>query len=289
MKFSERYGYVKPSDAIITERLTPEIETAICNSYVVLLGLISKSSYRKLERYIQRYCLDRSIENIPLLSFLDSITLNMDDNYKHSVILTFIKSSEEEYYKKMDIIETTLDYLNTNDNINAAEAFVNEINTEFTRLNFGYRIVDNYVIKTTSEKEVESIENALKSSSNNVGIHIESALKALSKRPIGDYRNSIKESISAVEALNREVTGENTLNLKKMKINGLIIPTVLRKAFELLYGYSNDAETGIRHALMGENSDYVPGADEALYMLITCSAFINYLNSKLKPETNNHD
>ena len=37
---------------------------------------------------------------------------------------------------------------------------------------------------------------------------------------------------------------------------------------------------GIRHALMDDTAEYVPGAEEALFMLVSCSAFINYLNSK---------
>ena len=31
--FSERYGYTKPSDVIIRERITPEIQNAICSCY----------------------------------------------------------------------------------------------------------------------------------------------------------------------------------------------------------------------------------------------------------------
>ena len=67
-----------------------------------------------------------------------------------------------------------------------------------------------------------------------------------------------------------------------MEDKALKILSVLRKALENLYGYTNDETTGIRHSLMDESAQYVPGAEEALYMLITCSAFINYLNSKMK-------
>ena len=281
MRFSERYGYEKPSDVIIRERITPEILNAIYNSYIELVGVIDKYSYRDLERYIQRYYLELPMDNIPKLSFLTEDL--HDHNYKHCIILPFLKNSEKEWYQKIDIVEMTMGYLNEN-HPEKANVFINEINTEFIRLNFGYRIVDNYVIKTTSEKEIESIENAVKSSGNNVRMHIESALKSLSKRPIGDYRNSIKESISAVEAFSREITGENNLNFKKMETKGLKIPSILQEAFKKLYGYTNHADTGIRHSLMDETAEYVPRADEALYMLITCSAFINYLNSKLKPE-----
>ncbi len=31
--FSKRYGYTKPSNIIIREQITPEIESAICNCY----------------------------------------------------------------------------------------------------------------------------------------------------------------------------------------------------------------------------------------------------------------
>ena len=31
--FSERYGYTKPSDVIIREKITLEIQNAICSSY----------------------------------------------------------------------------------------------------------------------------------------------------------------------------------------------------------------------------------------------------------------
>lgn len=48
-------------------------------------------------------------------------------------------------------------------------------------------------------------------------------------------------------------------------------------------------QTGVRYSLMDMTAEYVFGADEALFMLITCSAFINYLNSKLKPENNSND
>jgi len=134
----------------------------------------------------------------------------------------------------------------------------------------------------TSNEEIQSIEQALESNKDNVRMHLNNALKLYAQRPEGDYRNSIKESISAVEALNREITGEKVLNFKKMEDKGLKIPKVLREAFEKLYGYSNNSTTGIRHSLMDETGEFLPTADEALFMLITCSAFINYLNSKMR-------
>lgn len=89
-----------------------------------------------------------------------------------------------------------------------------------------------------------------------------------SQHPTPNYQNAIKEAISAVEAVNRNITGESTLNLKKMEGKGLSIPSVLTKSFNVLYGYSNDPTTGIRHALMDETGEDLPKAGEALYIII---------------------
>lgn len=42
--FSERYGYTKPSDVIIRERITPEIQNAICSCYDKLHKFFMNSS-----------------------------------------------------------------------------------------------------------------------------------------------------------------------------------------------------------------------------------------------------
>ena len=70
--------------------------------------------------------------------------------------------------------------------------------------------------------------------------------------------------------------------LNKLKDNGLIIPPILKVAFEKLYAYTNQPDTGIRHALMDEDGIYTPASEEALFMLVSCSSFINYLNKKMK-------
>ena len=158
------------------------------------------------------------------------------------------------------------------------------LNSEFERLNFAYRIVGREIIEITSKQEIKAIECAIDNSPRNIQIHLNSALEKYAQRPIGDYRNSIKESISAVEAFCREKTGENTLGkaLKKLESRGLVIHSSLKSAFEKLYVYTNQEETGIRHALMDDEENYTPTAEEALFMLISCSAFINYLDRKVK-------
>ncbi len=158
-------------------------------------------------------------------------------------------------------------------------SFIKIMNKEFERLHFAYRIVDNKIVEITSDEEIKTIENALGNKHNSVKTHLQAALELLSTRPIGDYRNSIKESISAVEAITREITGENSINFKKIEEAGVFVPIVLRDSFLKLYGYTNDKTTGIRHALMDDTN--APTADEAIFMLVSCSAFINYLTKKI--------
>ena len=158
------------------------------------------------------------------------------------------------------------------------------MNYEFERLNFAYRVVNTEIVEITSKEELAAVESAVQDSAMNIKAHLNKALELYAQRPAGDYRNSIKESISAVEAYCREITGENTLGkaFDKLKDKGLVIPPVLKSAFEKLYAYTNQPDTGIRHALMDDEGTYTPASEEALFMLVSCSSFINYLNKKLK-------
>lgn len=273
--FSERYGYTKPSDIIIRERITPEIQNAIQNCIEDLIG--------KLD-VINTYQSENTFSLIEKEIYVHYFN-GLKSDYKYGFSIEYIKYKSNEWYKKLDIIELILENLKLISDeytwyYNVYDDFVQSLNYEFKRLNFGYHIIENKITEVTSEEEIITIENALKVSKDNVREHLHNALDLYSKRPTADYRNSIKESISAVEAISRNITGENVLNFKKMEEKGVVVPTVLRKAFECLYGYTNDKTTGIRHALMDDTN--APQAEEALFMLVSCSAFINYINKKIK-------
>ena len=90
-------------------------------------------------------------------------------------------------------------------------AFTERLNSDFERLHFAYRIVEDKIVEICSNEEIVTIEKALSDSPANIREHLNKALQHYAKRPEGDYRNSIKESISAVEAWCREKTGESTL------------------------------------------------------------------------------
>jgi cytochrome c553 len=119
----------------------------------------------------------------------------------------------------------------------------------------GYRFVNGIITDITNTQEVEMLENALADEDfPNVKAHLQRALELLSDRKNPDYRNSIKESISAVESIAKEIAQNPKAELaqalreieKKGKLHG-----AMKTAFMSLYGYTSDAN-GIRHALMAE-------------------------------------
>jgi hypothetical protein len=55
-----------------------------------------------------------------------------------------------------------------------------------------------------------------------------------------------------------------------------ILRFAIKKSFSALYGYTSDAD-GIRHAMLDEASLTFT---DAKYMLIACTAFINYVLGK---------
>ncbi|MBQ2969350.1 MAG: hypothetical protein IJE15_03035 [Bacteroidaceae bacterium] len=275
--FSERYGYTKPSDTIIREKITPEIESAICNSFSFLQKDIS---YRELGYVHSEY---PSLEKFLWIHFFNK---KIKDYFNQEVAIPFLES-DAYWFMKLDCIDKTLEYLDYIKNKNhinkqAYLNFISNLNSGFERHKFAYRIIENKVVEITSKEEIVAIEDALSNNKDNIKSHLSKALELYALKPEGDYCNSIKESISAVEAYCREKTGENTLGdaLKKLEKVGVVIPNVLRTAFDKLYAYTNQPTTGIRHALMDSEGTYVPKAEEALFMLVACSAFINYLNKK---------
>lgn len=160
------------------------------------------------------------------------------------------------------------------------------IRTEFNRILeeevSAYRISGKIVVPITNKYELETVEEAQNNEYEAVRIHLSKALELFANRTKPDYENSIKESISAVEAICCIITGMTGKNatlgntLKKLKDNGVHIHSAMEKAFLSLYGYTSD-EDGIRHG--GMDFANAPSED-ARYMLISCSAFINYLMDK---------
>ncbi len=158
-----------------------------------------------------------------------------------------------------------------------------DINIILEQEKSGYRLLNDKFVNIINNEELEEISCAMASQYEPVNTHINKALSLYADRKKPDYENSIKESISAVESICCIITGttgsQATLGntLKKLeKDGGVVIHGAMKAAFEKLYGYTSDSD-GIRHG--GIDFSNAP-AEDAKYMLVSCSAFINYLIEK---------
>jgi len=183
-----------------------------------------------------------------------------------------------EWYEVYDFIEfISQNYPNEKTN----ESFRARCNSVLEKELSGYRFVDGGLTKISSEEEISEIEEALNIPDEFKGVrmHLKTALIKLSDRKSPDYRNSIKESISAIEALAKIISGQPKAGLRDAleKIEKEVkLHPALKDSFIKLYGYTSDSD-GIRHALLGEsNLDF----EDAKFMLVSSSAFVNYLITK---------
>ena len=160
----------------------------------------------------------------------------------------------------------------------ARSDFIDLCNQFLERENSAYRFVKGHLVEITSKAEIDAVESAIESAQPYAGVshHLASALTLLSDRKSPDYRNSIKESISAVESLAKHISKNHSATLgavlKELERAKTLHPA-LTNAFSSLYGYSSDAQ-GIRHALIDEPT---LSKSDARFMLVCCSAFVNYV------------
>ncbi|MCX7598710.1 MAG: hypothetical protein N2512_07545 [Armatimonadetes bacterium] len=188
---------------------------------------------------------------------------------------TFYK---REWYDVLDLLEFLWHALPDEVSVRLAEL----CNRVLAEENSAYRVVSGLVEPITSEAEIAQIEQAQACGLSEAQAHIDCALSKLSERRSPDYRNCVKEAISAVEAMCRAICGspKGTLPeaLKAIERGGRVtLHPALKYAFNKLYGYASD-EGGIRHALTEDSRPVT--VDEAKFFLVACSAFINYLKAK---------
>lgn len=196
---------------------------------------------------------------------------NMHDLREHLV--------DAQWYEIYDFLEYYVSFFT---NENEQDDVQVEFNIVLEEEKSGYRMIGGLVVPITNVEELESLEKAMNTPFQAVNCHFKKAVELYSKREKPDYENSVKESISAVEAICCCITGlsgsQATLGaaIKKLKDSGVHIHGAMEKAFLALYGYTSD-ENGIRHG--GIDFTTVP-AEDAKYMLVSCSAFVNYLIEK---------
>lgn len=281
--FSDRNNIEKLSEEIQLENIDDRTRVGILNLWseiyddVKWYGNLNDSDRRDLIRAILKELYNQPV---PTWSYVDEeMTLEKISN-------TIIYDS---YNKVFDLLEYTIIVFHKI-KINSRYGYEYHKNTYYRKFNelferefVGYRFIDKKISKISNSIEVESINTVFVDSYNTVKEHISKANILLSDRDNPDYQNSIKESLSALEALAQIITGINgagaTLGkmLKKLEDDGIILGA-MKSGFSALYGFASEGK-GIRHSSV--NGTEV-GFEEAKYILVISTAFINFVMAKKK-------
>ena len=273
MRFSQRIGVKPVKTEIQIGSMDNDLRVALWNTfYMYFLEELKKFSILSLTKY-NTFCqsLWRDFFKLPLDTlgdYVPRIVKYIND--------WFFKAEWCEIYDFIEFVSKTHSPINSN-------YFREYCNDMMERELSGYRFVGDLITPITNENELREIEEAIEESRktklSGVNAHLKSALSKLSDRKTPDYRNSVKESISAVESISRLITGDTKATLgqalntieRTIKIHGS-----LKEGFGKIYGYTSD-EGGIRHSMLEETTIEF---EDAKYMLVACSTFINYLIMK---------
>jgi hypothetical protein len=184
---------------------------------------------------------------------------------------------QEEWYRVLDLAEFLY---NTAESVQQ-QAFGHDLNTVLELEKSAYRLVAGAFVPITNAAEISEIEQSTLHSGRFVGVgaHMKAALEQYRRKPDPDYRNTIKEAISAVEAAGRVIANNPTATLGdaiKFIDRQHSLHPAFRDGILKLYGFTSD-EGGIRHGMTE-----APNVDEtdARFMLVLCSAVANYLISR---------
>lgn len=273
MRFSERYGYKNVREIIQID----SIDENLRNSLWSLLTIHIWDNVHGGHGYYLPS--DQEMNALCRRLWFQYYKKPLDTLDNHWLkVLAFLRKYffECDWYEVYDFVEFVA---NNYQRYQFKDRFVESCNAALEKEVSAYRFVNGLISRITDEQEIAEIEHALEKTRGPVQTHLRRALELLSDRESPDYRNSIKESISAVESLVAKVIGEKgTLGqlIKKLEAEIGLHPA-LRTAFSSLYGYTSD-ESGIRHAIL-ESEKIV--FEDAKFFLVVCSAFVNFVESKV--------
>ena len=271
--FSERKGFTPVSDIIQIDSMNQALRNSLWNALDSVLwsrpGFVrgqydAPGAIKTFSQSLWFNHLKKPIDELPY----------GDDN-KLKVIRSYFFSYE--WYQVYNFLEFVVSECES-----STPELVEYLNMILERELSGYRFVDGRLTDITRQEEIDMIEEVVRDSEfSGISAHISRALDLYTDRDNPDFRNSIKESISAVEGIARMVSGSDKATLgdalKAIGKNGKLHPA-LKEGFLKLYGYTSD-EDGIRHAMFDDPN--LTAAD-ARYFLVSCSAFVNYLKAKIR-------
>lgn len=269
--FSQRYGYSPLENAFQRESIDSALRIKLWNILKVTIWDKYDSSMRRYDDNTIR--IDNLVNRLWFNYFnrdLDQLP-DFNGHYGKNGVYKSIKEYffSCKWFELYDLLETISD----DQSSLISEKTRTWINNTLEEYNSAYRFVGTEIAEITDKNEIQGIESALATADSLVRTHLDSALRMLSDKESPDYRNSVKESISAVEAACRLISGNASATLADALKRVKNLHPAMSRAFIQLYGYTSDA-SGIRHSLTEEAT--ITYAD-AKFMLVACSAFVSYL------------
>lgn len=269
-KFSERYGFTGDTRTIQIDGVNDALRNSFWNILLKLYeGDYDSDYWRRAAKFVAQYFLKLPVDEVPYEDYQCRKWLK---GYFYKL----------KWYEIYDFIEFIAENHNSfmvykrRDSTDLAETFNIILEKELS----GYRFISGIISPISSQTEVSEISSAIESSAKSglqgTSQHLQSAIELLGKKPEPDYRNSIKEAISAVESISKQLSGNDGQGLSSALdelAKTVEIHPALKSGFIKLYGYTSD-ENGIRHAILEQPNI---GLSEAQYMIVSCSAFVNYL------------
>ena len=207
---------------------------------------------------------------------------NTDSTY----IILFAYVQNSQWYRVFDFFEWILrqlikDLPNRAYNKKHLNRLNKRVNEVLRAQRSVFRLLEGKFIQLVEPIELEEVEQVFRTDIDIVKEHLTKAVAFFSDRENPDYKNSIKESISAVEAIckyllkDEKIKGNPTLKdcLKELRKRPDIHQTFIT-AVDKFYAYTN-GEEGIRHSNKEDGGKVTES--EARFSLVTCSAIVNYL------------
>lgn len=278
MRFSERVGAQPARFEIQIDSIDESLRNGLWSS--ALMTFFS-DEYGHRDTYSAA---SRRIVSFTRVAFLDFFKWPIDrspDDHHRCVDVVRKWYFNANWFEVYDFIEASFEILNKLKRHQDANIFAELVNIQLERELSGYRFVDGHLVSITMQIEIDAVETAMTQEDKFAAVaeHLKSAISLFSDRKNPDHRNTIKESISAVEAVARIVSGNQKATLgeaiKAVETRHSIHPA-LKEGLLKIYGYTSD-QGGIRHSLV--DAPQVDASD-AYFMLVSCSAFCNYLISK---------
>lgn len=266
LPFSQRYGLAPVPTMPSVDEVSQDLQTDLLNA------VLSACGGSELALQIWTEFLHRSITEAPRTVTGVKVVYRFPDVID-SAKLHFRNSPGWWVYDLIEVICHGLE-----DDQYMWEELHKQVNHALERAFAAVRMIDGQIAPITDEQQRATIEIAMQTPLAGVRAQLHNSLALMSDHDDPKYGDSIKNSISAVETLCRKITHEDKATLgqalKRLVDSGIEFHPALVQAFEKMYGYTSDDRSGIRHAMMDENHLEL---EDARYMLVACSAFINYL------------